>query len=77
LGMLLERLETPIRVAIASDHATLSESGQHAADPLPVLVWGEGWEADSVETFDEQACAAGALQRFPLQMLLGRLFKLN
>ena len=77
LGRLLERLDPSIRIAIASDHATLSESGQHAADPLPVLIWGEGWEADEVETFDEQACAAGALQRFPLQMLLGRLFKLN
>jgi 2,3-bisphosphoglycerate-independent phosphoglycerate mutase len=77
LGHLLERLETPTRVAIASDHATLSESGQHAADPLPVLIWGEGWEADAVETFDEHACAAGALQRFPLQMLLGRMFRLN
>ncbi len=77
LGDLLQRLEPSVRVAIASDHATLSESGQHAADPLPVLVWGEGWDPDDVESFDEQACAAGALQRFPLQMLLGRLFKLN
>jgi len=77
LGRLMERIDPSTRVAVASDHATLSESGQHAADPLPVLVWGQGWEADDVESFDEQACAAGALQRFPLQMLLGRLFKLN
>jgi len=77
LGRLLKRLDASTRIAIASDHATLSESGQHAADPLPVLLWGEAWEADNVESFDEQACAAGALQRFPLQMLLGRLFKLN
>ena len=77
LGRLLERLEAPPRIAVVSDHATLSESGQHAADPLPVLVWGEDWPADDVETFDEQASAAGKLQRFPLQMLLGRLFKLN
>ncbi len=77
LGHLIERLATPTRITIASDHATLSESGQHAADPLPVLIWGEGWEADAVETFDEHACAAGALQRFPLQMLLGRMFRLN
>ena len=42
-----------------------------------VLIWGPDWEADEVENFDEQACAAGALQRFPLQMLLGRLFKLT
>jgi 2,3-bisphosphoglycerate-independent phosphoglycerate mutase len=77
LGKLVERLDPSVRVAVASDHATLSESGQHAADPLPVLIWGEGWTADAVESFDEQTCAAGALQRFPLQMFLGRLFKLN
>lgn len=77
LGRLLARLPPSTRIAIASDHATLSESGQHAADPLPVLIWGPEAEADDVEAFDEQACAAGALQRFPLQMLLGRLFKLT
>lgn len=77
LGRLLERLQPSTRIVIASDHATLSESGQHAADPLPVLIWGPDFEADEVKTFDEQACAVGALQRFPLQMLLGRLFKLT
>jgi 2,3-bisphosphoglycerate-independent phosphoglycerate mutase len=77
LGRLLERLDAPVRIAVTSDHATLSESGQHAADPLPVLVWGSGWEPDDVETYDEQASAAGALHRFPLQMLLGHLFKLT
>ena len=77
LERLLSRMDRPPRIAIASDHATLSESGQHAADPLPVLIWAEGLEADEVETFDEQSAAAGALQRFPLQMLLGRLFNLS
>lgn len=76
LGDFLERREKPLRIAVASDHATLSESGQHAADPLPVLIWGEGVEADGVERFDENAAGAGDLQRFPLQMLLSRLFDL-
>lgn len=77
LGELLERHPEPLRIAVASDHATLSESGQHAADALPVLVWGTGIEPDSVETFDEQTAGAGALQRFPLQLLLSRLFHLT
>ncbi|MFQ5350570.1 MAG: hypothetical protein ACE5EG_09030, partial [Thermoanaerobaculia bacterium] len=67
----------PLRVAVASDHATLSESGQHGADPLPVLIWGEGVEADEVESFDEQSAGSGSLQRFPLQLLLSRLYKLS
>lgn len=77
LARLLERLDRPVRIAIASDHATLSESGQHGADPLPVLVWGDGVEPDSVKLFDERAVASGGLHRLPLQLLLGRLFRLS
>ncbi len=77
LGAFLERYTDDLRVAVAADHATLSESGQHAADPLPVLVWGQGIEADAVTTYDETAAAAGVLQQFPLQLLLERLFDLS
>ena len=77
LGRALERIEQPFRVAVASDHATLSESGQHAADSLPILIWGEGIEPDEIKVYDEQAVAGGALQRIPLQTLLGRLFSLS
>ena len=38
---------------------------------------GQGIEADSVGRYDEQSVAGGDLQRFPLQMLLGRLFDLR
>ncbi len=77
LADLIEHHKGPLRIAVASDHATLSESGQHGADPLPVLIWGDGVEPDSVERFDETSAAAGALQRFPLQMFLSRLFDLR
>ena len=75
LGELLEHYEGPLRIAVASDHATLSETGQHGVDPVPVLLWGEGVEADDVDRFDELAAVRGALGRFPLQMLLHRLFE--
>ena len=75
LGEFLEHHTEELRVAVAADHATLSESGQHAADPLPVLIWGPGIEADGVETYDETSASAGELQQFPLQMLLERLFE--
>jgi 2,3-bisphosphoglycerate-independent phosphoglycerate mutase len=77
LAELLERHREPLRVAVASDHATLSESGQHAADPLPILIWGAGIEADEVDRFDETEVAGGDLDRAPLQLLLGRLFDLT
>ncbi|MEM9553042.1 MAG: ATP cone domain-containing protein [Acidobacteriota bacterium] len=77
LARLLEaRHDAPLRIAIGGDHATLSESGQHAADPLPVLIWGPSIEADTVDAYDETSVAGGALGRFPLQALLGRLFQL-
>ena len=75
LGEFLDQRSGDLRVAVAADHATLSESGQHAADPLPVLIWGPGIEPDEVETFDEPSTGAGALRQFPLQMLLERLFE--
>jgi 2,3-bisphosphoglycerate-independent phosphoglycerate mutase len=77
LGRFLDAHKGPLRVAVASDHATLSESGQHGADPLPVVIWGPGIEADEVRQFDEQAVATGSLGRFPLQLLLSRLFDLS
>ncbi len=77
LADFLGNLPGKVRLAVASDHATLSESGQHAADPLPVLIWGPGIEADGVETFDEQAAGSGELERFPLKLLLSRLFDLS
>jgi 2,3-bisphosphoglycerate-independent phosphoglycerate mutase len=77
LAWLLDDSSGPLRVIVASDHATLSESGQHAADPLPILVWEDGIDADDVQSFDEQSAAAGRLQRFPLQSLLGRFYKLS
>lgn len=75
LGRLLARHKGPLRVAVAGDHATLSEAGQHGADPIPVLLWGTGIKPDRVKTYGERAAAAGTLGRFPLQLLLDRLFE--
>jgi 2,3-bisphosphoglycerate-independent phosphoglycerate mutase len=77
LGELIERWGAPLRIAVATDHATVSEIGQHAADPVPVLMWGPGVQPDAVAAFDEQSAAAGGLQRFPLQLLLVRLLDLS
>ncbi|MDX1384486.1 MAG: phosphoglycerate mutase, partial [Thermoanaerobaculia bacterium] len=74
VGRLLAGADPPRRVAVAADHATLSELGHHGADPVPVLLWGEGIEADTVESFDELAVARGRLRRFQLRELMGRVF---
>ena len=77
LGELLATWEgRPLQVAVASDHATLSESGQHSSDPVPVVIWGPGIEPDAVTELTERAVIQGALGRFPLQTLVARLFEL-
>lgn len=75
LGSFLDKVPPELRIAVASDHTTLSEGGHHAADPVPVLLWGAGIEADSVKHFDERSAATGSLSRFPLQYLIERLFE--
>ncbi|HUF78728.1 MAG TPA: 2,3-bisphosphoglycerate-independent phosphoglycerate mutase, partial [Thermoanaerobaculia bacterium] len=75
LGRLLAaRAGRPLQIAVASDHATLSESGQHSSDPVPVLLWGPAIQPDTVTAFTERAVAEGALGRFPLQTLVAKLF---
>ena len=75
LGALIERLKQPIRVAVTADHATLSEVGAHGADPVPVLIWGDGIAPDAVTSYGERAASTGRLNRFPLQLLMERLFE--
>ncbi|MEE2775222.1 MAG: hypothetical protein VYE73_00420 [Acidobacteriota bacterium] len=72
LARFLERRSSDLRVAVAADHATLSELGRHGADPVPVLVWGHDVAADGVVSFDEASVASGRLRRFALRQLLER-----
>lgn len=62
-----------LRVLVAADHATYSESGQHGPDPVPVLIHGTDIPRDSVTEFNERAAATGGLGRFPLQQLIPRV----
>jgi 2,3-bisphosphoglycerate-independent phosphoglycerate mutase len=77
LESFLAKHPSGLRVAVAADHATLSELGHHGADPVPVVLWGDGIESDAVQSFDESAVAAGRLQRFPLRRFLERLASNN
>jgi 2,3-bisphosphoglycerate-independent phosphoglycerate mutase len=74
LGHFLARVQ-PTRLAVASDHTTYSDSGQHGADPVPVLLWGEGIEPDAIDRFDERTASGGSLKRFALQSFIDRLYE--
>jgi 2,3-bisphosphoglycerate-independent phosphoglycerate mutase len=50
-------------IVICADHSTPCCIKDHSADPVPVLIHGEGVRVDDVEKFDEYSCARGGLNR--------------
>ncbi len=52
-------------LVICGDHSTPCTIKDHSADPVPLLIRGEGVRVDGVKRFDEISCAQGALHRLP------------
>jgi len=50
-------------LAICADHSTPCSIKDHSADPVPVVIHGEGVRVDRVTAFDEISCAEGGLTR--------------
>ncbi|HNS82878.1 MAG TPA: 2,3-bisphosphoglycerate-independent phosphoglycerate mutase [Methanolinea sp.] len=50
-------------VAICADHSTPCSVKDHSADPVPLVICGEGVRVDRVTHFDEVSCAEGGLHR--------------
>jgi 2,3-bisphosphoglycerate-independent phosphoglycerate mutase len=57
-------------IVICADHSTPCTVKDHSADPVPVVIWGEGVRTDDVARFDEISCAQGGLNRIPGSSLL-------
>jgi 2,3-bisphosphoglycerate-independent phosphoglycerate mutase len=57
-------------IVICADHSTPCTIKDHSADPVPVLIHGEGVRVDDVTTFDELSCARGGLNRITGAALL-------
>ena len=47
-------------IALLPDHPTPCEHRTHTAEPVPFCIYYPGIEPDAVQTFDEDACRAGA-----------------
>jgi phosphoglycerate mutase (EC 5.4.2.1) len=52
-------------LVICGDHSTPCTIKDHSADPVPLIIHGDGVRVDSVRRFDEIACAQGGLHRLP------------
>ncbi len=65
LQKIIDGLDDPqdTYIAITADHSTPSAIREHSADPVPVLIHGEGVLVDGVTSFGERACARGGLCR--------------
>jgi 2,3-bisphosphoglycerate-independent phosphoglycerate mutase len=50
-------------LVICGDHSTPCAIRDHSADPVPVVIHGDGVRIDDVTTFDEISCAKGGLHR--------------
>jgi 2,3-bisphosphoglycerate-independent phosphoglycerate mutase len=50
-------------IIVCGDHSTPCTIRDHSADPVPVLIRGDGVRTDDVLQFDEYSCAKGGLNR--------------
>lgn len=62
LDQLVEELkEEDIYLVVTSDHSTPLKVRRHSADPVPLVIRGEGVRKDGVSLFDEISCSQGNL----------------
>jgi 2,3-bisphosphoglycerate-independent phosphoglycerate mutase len=75
----IEKIDTaiaPLRstpdtiIVICADHSTPCTVKDHSADPVPVVIRGDGVRTDDILRFDEVSCAQGGLNRIPGSSLL-------
>ena len=52
-----------LMIAVCGDHSTPCTIKEHSADPVPLIIRGDGTRIDRVSAYDEISCAAGALCR--------------
>ena len=50
-------------IAVCGDHSTPCTIKEHSADPVPLIIHGDGVRVDDVAKYDELSCAKGAMCR--------------
>ena len=57
-------MEMPdLMIAVCGDHSTPCTIKEHSADPVPLIIHGDGARVDCVSAYDEISCANGGLCR--------------
>lgn len=60
---ILSDLPADCLLVVTGDHSTPCSLGHHSADPVPIMMKGNGARVDNVLAFGERACASGGLGR--------------
>lgn len=61
VGLIHQQLPANVYLALAADHSTPCEIGEHTGDPFPIAIWGPGIRRDRVMQYNELDCAYGGL----------------
>ncbi|MBN2228000.1 MAG: 2,3-bisphosphoglycerate-independent phosphoglycerate mutase [Candidatus Thorarchaeota archaeon] len=61
LGEILESTRDKIVLVVTGDHTTPVTIGEHACDPVPIVLWSSQMRSDCVERYSEFDAAQGAL----------------
>jgi len=76
IGQLVAKIEPDVYIALAADHSTPCEIGEHTADPVPVLIHGPDVLVDNVVSYGERNCQKGGLNRITANQFLLSLLDL-
>ena len=63
VGYIRANISSDVGLLITADHSTPVPVKNHSADPVPLLMYGEGVRTDDVKAFNEKAVAQGGLGR--------------
>ena len=61
VGLIRQQLPDNVYLALAADHSTPCEIGEHTGDPVPILISGPGIRRDRNLQYNELDCAYGGL----------------
>ena len=76
LSRFLDRSPASLVMGIVSDHATSSSTGTHIEQPVPVILYAQHLEKDTVCQFTEYTTKHGKLGRLPMHQVFSRLLQL-
>lgn len=65
----------PYRLLMTPDHRTPIPIRTHTREPVPFVLWGSGFDADEMKTYDEAGAEAGSLHLDDGHELIARLMQ--